>query len=56
MKIDEVVELPNGSVSFKAELTPPQVKVMVQWFITSMIEKGLFKVNEEKNEDTAVRH
>jgi hypothetical protein len=56
MKIDEVVELPNGSVSFKAELTPIQVKTMVHWFIGTMIERGLFKVTEEKNEDTPVRH
>lgn len=57
MKIDEVVELPTGAVQFKAELTPEQTTAMVKWFITSMIQKGILKIQEEKkDEDTAVRH
>ena len=57
MKIDEVVELPTGAVSFKAELSPEQTTAMVRWFITTMLRNGVFKVTQEsKDEDSTVRH
>lgn len=40
MEIDEVIETPNGGVSFKATLNPEQVTAMVRWFITAMITTG----------------
>jgi hypothetical protein len=57
MKIDEVVELPTGAVSFKAELSPEQTTAMVRWFITTMLRNGVFKVTQEtENQDTSIRH
>lgn len=40
MQIDEVVETPDGEVTFKATLSPEQVTSMVRWFITTMLSRG----------------
>lgn len=50
MKIDEVIELPDGSVRFQGELSPDQTTAMVRWFITHMLKEGAVRIEEQNPE------
>lgn len=50
MKINEVIELDSGALTFKAELDPEQVTAMVRWFITEMLRNGAVKLSEDHPE------
>lgn len=51
MKIDEVIETPDGRVQFKGEFTPEQTTAMVRWFITSMIAAGAVTLMSENSSE-----
>jgi hypothetical protein len=47
MKIDEVVETPEGTIQFKAELDNTQVTAMVRWFIHHLVATGAATIINE---------
>jgi hypothetical protein len=47
MQISEVVETPEGTITFKTELDQKQVSAMVKWFITTMVRNGAVKYIED---------
>lgn len=47
MLINEVVETPEGTITFKTELDKEQVSAMVKWFITMMVRNGAVKYVED---------
>ena len=47
MKISEVVETPEGTITYKTELSPAQVEAMVKWFVTKLVSNGAVRMIEE---------
>ena len=47
MKISEVVETPEGTITYKTELNPAQVEAMVKWFVTKLVSSGAVRMIEE---------
>ena len=47
MKISEVVETPEGTITYKTELNAEQVSAMVKWFVTKLVSSGAAKIIEE---------
>jgi hypothetical protein len=47
MNISEVVETPEGTVTYKTTLNQEQVSSMVKWFITTLVMSGAARIIEE---------
>ena len=48
MKIDTVVELEDGSVQFKGELTPAETELVVNLGLTFLVSSGTFNIEADK--------
>lgn len=44
MKINQVIELPEGSVKFDGELTPEETKLVVELGLQFLVRSGAFNI------------
>lgn len=42
MKVEQVIELPDGSIEFKGELTPAEAKLVVEVGMNFLVRSGAF--------------
>lgn len=55
MKIDKCVEIPDGTLQFKGELSAQELDTVIQYGLNTLFALGIIKPSLEAEEDTEVK-